>query len=791
MTVNTTNITSGPYAGNGVADTFSYTFRITDKSEVSVYETDDSGVQTLLTVDTDYTVAGIGDDDGGIITRVAGALPTGYEWFIRSNYDETQLTAFESQGAYFPDLHENMADKLTFLIQQLRDLVNRSPGVSESYSGPVPLSLPDPISQQYLRWKSDLSGLENVDLIGSGTPTTSDVIAHTPDSVLTNVKEILDAIHFDNIAELRANTDAGIRRALIIGHTSVGDEGAGLFWFDTSDTTTSDDDGINIVDSQAVRAGTWKRIYSGSVNVKWFGAIGDGVADDTASIQSALDAFDSVFIPSGVFKITSTLTVTPPFSIKGSGADTTILSFEDMTSSTDGISIQQGGNRTISTITDMVMQIKGANGRHCITSPRGTAIFNTNTPTYQFERLWFRGEIEQSLEGLYDYGWDRYLDIGDGVNHVIRDVFINGIYDYRVDPGTVTTDSTIGIFLSGVAGEGGVLTPTIDHVYCHYVGIAVQFDYQLSNPFIVDSQFHRCYRGIHSPRTTSGSTYGVLEAQFDNLNINAQLACVFIAQSAYLDITSVRCTRADGGFDHSDTWHGFKLENVDGMKIIGSRALNAEVTVYTNTHIGMLIENCDFVYISGYNAEDNLDRGIIFHDSTRVTCIGATFRAPAVSSIYFQYTSIANPEIAIINDRHTSATPTLYAFDGGISRESIEFIGGKTNYSSVDDSITGISASGGTDDITVTSNNQILRRQMNTSSSNHTFDLQNEKAREGDTFIFRIQMVAGFTGTVSITPNGGGAIWSKTGPGSATQFIVECTFTESSWILIGAYESDT
>ena len=135
MTVNTTNITSGPYTGNGTSDTFSYTFRIVNKAQVSVYETDDNGVQNLLTVDTDYTVAGLGDDGGGTITRVAGALPVDYEWFIRSNYQETQLTAFQSQGPYFPDLHENVADKLTFLIQQLRDSINRSLRISDTEGG--------------------------------------------------------------------------------------------------------------------------------------------------------------------------------------------------------------------------------------------------------------------------------------------------------------------------------------------------------------------------------------------------------------------------------------------------------------------------------------------------------------------------------------------------------------------------------------------------------------------------------------------------------------------------------
>lgn len=132
MTVNTANITSGPYAGNDIVDTFDYTFRIEDKTQVTVYETDSLGVQTTLVVDTDYTVAGIGDDAGGQITRVAGALPTGYTWYIRSNYSATQLTAFASQGGFFPDVHEDAFDKLTFLIQQLADGKDRAFKLADS-----------------------------------------------------------------------------------------------------------------------------------------------------------------------------------------------------------------------------------------------------------------------------------------------------------------------------------------------------------------------------------------------------------------------------------------------------------------------------------------------------------------------------------------------------------------------------------------------------------------------------------------------------------------------------------
>ena len=132
MTINTTSITSGPYAGNGVANTFNYGFTVKTKNQLSVAETDSAGAETILTVDTHYTVNNVGTDGGGDITRIAGALPTGSTWYIRSNYLNTQDTSFNSQGAFFPEVHESQFDHITFLVQQLVDLNARTFRISET-----------------------------------------------------------------------------------------------------------------------------------------------------------------------------------------------------------------------------------------------------------------------------------------------------------------------------------------------------------------------------------------------------------------------------------------------------------------------------------------------------------------------------------------------------------------------------------------------------------------------------------------------------------------------------------
>jgi hypothetical protein len=55
------------------------------------------------------------------------------------------------------------------------------------------------------------------------------------------------------------------------------------------------------------------------VSVKDFGAVGDGVADDTAAIQAALDNSYDVFFPAGNYKVSGTLTLRPYANLQGAG----------------------------------------------------------------------------------------------------------------------------------------------------------------------------------------------------------------------------------------------------------------------------------------------------------------------------------------------------------------------------------------------------------------------------------------------------------------------------------------
>jgi hypothetical protein len=69
--------------------------------------------------------------------------------------------------------------------------------------------------------------------------------------------------------------------------------------------------------------------FSDFVSVKDFGAVGDGVNDDTAAIQNALSAHDAVFVPAGEYLVSGTITLTQRQSLIGCGQRSVIKANDD------------------------------------------------------------------------------------------------------------------------------------------------------------------------------------------------------------------------------------------------------------------------------------------------------------------------------------------------------------------------------------------------------------------------------------------------------------------------------
>jgi len=291
MTVNTSSTTSGPYAGNDVTVDFSYTFRIEDKSQLTVYLTDALGAVSILTVDVDYTVAGIGVDGGGTITMTV-APATGETLFIRSSYSPTQLTDFDSQGGFYPTVHEAAFDKLTFLIQQILDVQDRRTLLfNDNLNRASTLNLiPDPVEGQVLAWQSDGS-LGNTPLVVSTTSASYIGVA---------TYTLLKAISIGGLAEATP---------VIVKHRSTeGDRGGGIFhWYgaDLSAQVTADtSEGIYVppTSDTSGASGCWVRQRPNlAVSPRWYGAKGDGVTNDKTACLAAIASGFPVYWEEGTY----------------------------------------------------------------------------------------------------------------------------------------------------------------------------------------------------------------------------------------------------------------------------------------------------------------------------------------------------------------------------------------------------------------------------------------------------------------------------------------------------------
>jgi hypothetical protein len=96
--------------------------------------------------------------------------------------------------------------------------------------------------------------------------------------------------------------------------------------------------------------------FTDMVNVKDFGAVGDGVADDTAALQSAITASaGKTLVLSGTFKVTNTLNITSSNTrLVGSGLAKIVASGSSWTSGQPVLQIAGAGAGTTTTLTSAI-----------------------------------------------------------------------------------------------------------------------------------------------------------------------------------------------------------------------------------------------------------------------------------------------------------------------------------------------------------------------------------------------------------------------------------------------------
>ena len=271
MTIASTN-SRNEYSGDCSRTVFPYTFRILDQSHVDVYV-----ACVLKTISTHYTVSGVDSNSGGNIT-IASAPNEGELITIVRSVPITQTTDYV-EGSRFPaDSHEDALDKLTMIAQMHDEELGRAVKLPIT-STLENIDFPVPGASSFVRWNAAGTALETATITATGVATA---------------------------------TLAGSTRAAL---------------------GTTDEAGTLKRVTDDVR-GVWMSTGSGyfaisgeTVNVKEFGAKGDGTTDDSKALEAAFAVGGHIIVPAGVY-LTRPRALLSNSWLQGAGPGRTIIKAE-------------------------------------------------------------------------------------------------------------------------------------------------------------------------------------------------------------------------------------------------------------------------------------------------------------------------------------------------------------------------------------------------------------------------------------------------------------------------------
>lgn len=188
MTLSATPALAGPFDGNGIADEFSFDFKVFNASDLLVVKFSVLDVESTLVNGVDYTVTLNSDQDanpGGIVLHpVSGTkLATGERLTITTQLAIEQSTDLTNQGLFYPQTVETMVDRVVALVRQVEASSARAVQLPLSLADSDP-SLPTPVPGAALMWN------ETGDAIINGIMTESLVALS---SFMANVIQAADA----------------------------------------------------------------------------------------------------------------------------------------------------------------------------------------------------------------------------------------------------------------------------------------------------------------------------------------------------------------------------------------------------------------------------------------------------------------------------------------------------------------------------------------------------------------------------------------------------------------------
>lgn len=198
MTIASETNRSGPYPGNGVTTAFDYEFKIASAAHVKVIKRNASDVEATLVLDTDYTVSGVGADNGTVTLSVAPA--TGETITLLRSIPFVQELDLENQGPYFAQSVEDALDLAAARDQQLSERIDRAVVIPAS-EDPAQL---DGLVANVIRIASSA---DNIDVVATNIDAVNDVAPHAA----TIAENVTDITNFADVYQGPKSSDPATR----------------------------------------------------------------------------------------------------------------------------------------------------------------------------------------------------------------------------------------------------------------------------------------------------------------------------------------------------------------------------------------------------------------------------------------------------------------------------------------------------------------------------------------------------------------------------------------------------
>lgn len=302
MSVQEVSRRAGPFEGDGSVKEFSFHFKVFNADNVAVYVSDEDDGDVQLT--QGYTVELNADQDalpGGTVI-LTDPLPEGQRLSILSCVPYDQPMVLTNQGGFYPRTINDSADRLAIQVQQLLEEMKRT--------------LKVPATSSMTPW-----GLLLQIFQAAESAATSAEEAEKYAQICEEIKEYVEVYSWDIphlVDSLRDVENYPYDGFFVVG--GYGNAGG---------------NGQNISNRYVKAEGstelrTLGERFADIVNVKDFGAVGDGVTDDTTAIQAAINrASDkgggTVYLPAGKYIQSQTLVLKAKVKLLGDGKELTTI----------------------------------------------------------------------------------------------------------------------------------------------------------------------------------------------------------------------------------------------------------------------------------------------------------------------------------------------------------------------------------------------------------------------------------------------------------------------------------